>query len=127
MRSKLQRISVVDDEVSVRRAMERLLRSAGMSVATFATSAEFFEDLLTHEVDCVVLDLHMPEESGFSVLARLRASGRNLPVVVITGHDTPESRGRSFQAGANAYLLKPVGEEVLLKTIAEAIEESGGP
>jgi FixJ family two-component response regulator len=117
------RIAVVDDEEPVRKALQRLLRSAGMDVETFPCGLEFVESMRTHQPDCLVLDLHMPQLNGFEVQARLALSGARLPVVVITGHDTPESRARALAGGAAAYLLKPVDEKTLLDAIAAAIAQ----
>ena len=114
-------MAIVDDEESVRRGLDRLIRSAGLDVETFATGAEFLQSLESHSPDCVVLDLHMPHGNGFEVQARLKESKSLVPVVVITGHDTDESRERVMKAGVAAYLLKPVDERILLDTIAAAV------
>jgi FixJ family two-component response regulator len=114
-------VAVVDDEESVRRAMGRLIRSAGIDVETFPSGAEFLQSLESHSPDCVVLDLHMPGLSGFEVQARLKESESRVPIVVITGHDTDESRERVTKAGVAAYLLKPVDEKILLDTISAAV------
>ncbi|MDO9596092.1 MAG: response regulator [Azoarcus sp.] len=118
-------IAVVDDEDSVRKALERLLRSAGMEVETFASGADFLAAGPGLTLDCVVLDLHMPRVSGFEVQRQLAALTHKVSVVVITGHDTPESRARALAGGAFAYLLKPVDEQVLLDAIAAAISSKG--
>lgn len=118
-------IAVVDDEDSVRKALARLLRSAGMDVATFATGGDFLAAVGTNPVDCVVLDLHMPRMSGFEVQLQLDRLGNRAGVVIITGHDTPESRARALTGGAVAYLLKPIDEQVLLDAIAAAIDPTG--
>lgn len=118
------RIAIVDDEESVRRALERLLRSAGMSVETFSTGAEFLDAMATRSVDCLVLDLHMPVVNGFDVQTRLVQSSKWVPIIVMTGHDTPESRIRALAGGAVAYLLKPVDDQVLLGAITKAIADN---
>ncbi len=114
-------IAVVDDEGSVRRALGRLLRSAGLDAETFPSGDEFLETLPDHRPDCIVLDLHMPKVDGFQVQARLARADFRIPVIAITGHDTPESEARALKGGAVAYLRKPVDAETLLGTIAEAI------
>lgn len=119
-------IAVVDDEESVRKALQRLLRSAGMDVETFPSGTEFLDAMQDRQPNCLVLDLHMPGMNGFQVQAQLAQSGTRLPVVVITGHDTPESRARALAGGAAAYLLKPVDERMLLDTIAAAIARRDG-
>jgi FixJ family two-component response regulator len=113
-------VAIVDDEDSVRRALERLLRSAGIDPAVFSSGENFLASLAGRRPDCVVLDLHMPGVTGFDVQARLRASGFQIPVIVITGHDSAESRERVQALGASAYLRKPVGAKVLLEAIERA-------
>lgn len=114
-------IAVVDDEECVRKALERLLRSAGMAAETFPSGAELMAAMPTYQPDCVVLDLHMPKLSGFDVQAQLALLDSRPPVVVITGHDTPESRARAVAGGVAAYLLKPVDDKALLDAIAAAV------
>jgi FixJ family two-component response regulator len=118
-------IALVDDEEPVRRALKRLMVSAGISVESFASGSEFLESLAERRPDCVVLDLHMPGVSGFDVQARLAQSRDPPPVVVITGQDTPESRQRVMDGGAAACLRKPVIDRVLLDAIAAAIRGKG--
>jgi FixJ family two-component response regulator len=119
-------VAIVDDEQSVLRGLDRLIRSAGLDVETFQSGAEFLQSLKSHSPDCVVLDLHMPNVNGFEVQARLKELKSQVPVVVITGHDTDESRERVQKAGVAGYLLKPVDERVLLDTIAAAVAGSSG-
>jgi FixJ family two-component response regulator len=114
-------VAVVDDEEAVRIALRRLLRSASLSVETFSSGAEFLESIKEHQPDCVILDLHMPQVGGFGVQARLAEAGIRLPTVVITGHDTDESRERALAGGAAAYLRKPVDDQALLDAITEAV------
>ncbi len=105
----------------MRRALERLLSSAGLKVKTFGSGDEFLVFVQAHRPDCLILDLHMPQLSGFDVQARLAESNADLPIVMITGHDTPASRERVMAAGALAYFRKPVDGQVLLDVIAEAV------
>jgi|SRR5450755_2256746 len=116
-------VAVVDDEEPVRKAIERLLRSAGMGVETFSSGSEFLDSMNSRQPDCLVLDLHMPDMTGFEVQAHLAQSSTRLPVIVITGHDTSESRARVLASGAAAYLSKPVSDDVLLDAIAATISE----
>jgi FixJ family two-component response regulator len=76
-----------------------------------------------HKPDCVVLDLRMPQMSGFDVQAALQQTHAELPVVVITGDDVPEGRARALRQGARAYLRKPVDDATLLDAIEAAIGE----
>ena len=120
-------IAVVDDDAFVCKALQRLLRSAGLRVETYSSGSEFLKSLSSHAPDCLVLDLHMPEMNGFDVQVQLQRKGVPIPVVVITGHDTPESRVRAMGNGAKAYLCKPVDDKFLLSTIMTAIGGSLAP
>lgn len=114
-------VAVVDDEEPVRRALERLLRSAGIETETFASGGAMLEDLTRCEPDCVILDLHMPGMSGFEVQERLARRAHRIPVVVLTGQDTPESFERATAGGAAAYLRKPVDGGDLLAAVTAAM------
>ena len=114
-------LAVVDDDADVRVALTRLISSAGFAVETFASGAEFLRSVQDHEPDCVVLDLQMPEMSGFDVQGALACGHPGVPVVVMTGYDTPESRLRAVRLGAKVYLPKPVDDEALLAAIGDAI------
>jgi FixJ family two-component response regulator len=121
MRKSKPLIAVVDDEASVRVALQRLIRAAGLDVKTFPSGTEVLEFMQTRQPDCIVLDLHMPGDNGFEVQSRLALAGMQVPVIVITGHDTPESRSRAMAGGAVDYLLKPVDDRILLDAISAAI------
>jgi FixJ family two-component response regulator len=114
-------LAVVDDDADVRVALTRLVSSAGFAVETFASGTEFLRSVQDHEPDCVLLDLHMPEMSGFDVQGALARAHPTVPVVVMTGHDTPESRARAVQLGAKVYLRKPINDAALLVAIGDAI------
>lgn len=120
-------IAIVDDEESVRRALQRLLRSAGIDSTTFSGGEEFLEWLRTHSADCVVLDLHMPRMTGFDVLTGMAVSGTDVPAIIITGHDSPEAYDRAMAARATAYLCKPVNDEVLLDAIHAVVSRKEMP
>jgi FixJ family two-component response regulator len=114
-------VAVVDDEESVRKALKRLLRAAGLEAESYATGQEFLTEAATREPDCVVLDLHMPVMSGSQVLAQIRKMPRRPQVVVITAHDVPEKRDECLAAGACAYLRKPLEDRLLLNAISAAL------
>ena len=120
-------IAIVDDDESVRRALTRLLRSAGLDVESFPSGDEFLESIPTRRPDCVVLDLHMPGLSGFEVQVRLAKSSAPVPVVIITGHDSTETRARALAAQPLAYLRKPVNDQTLLDAIELALTRQPQP
>lgn len=121
MATRTPRIAVVDDDPFVLRGLRRLLRSAGFDVDTYASGAAFLNAGGDDEPDCVVLDLHMPQTTGFEVQAQLVNRGRSTPVIVITGGDNPEAQSRALRQGAKGYFGKPVDGEALLETIEAAI------
>jgi FixJ family two-component response regulator len=111
-------VAIVDDEEPVRKALRRLLRASGLEADTYACGKDFLEASETRRPDCVVLDLHMPDMSGFQVLNEMRAAHRMLPTVVITAYDEPGAREQCLAAGAAAYLRKPLDEKLLLNAIS---------
>jgi FixJ family two-component response regulator len=116
-------VAVVDDDAEVRVALMRLLCSAGFAAEMFASGAEFVDSIDERMPECVVLDLHMPGLSGFDVQQQLRARHPEVPVVVITGHESAEARRRALSLGARAYLAKPIDGEALLLAIGEAVHQ----
>lgn len=121
--SARHRIAVVDDDNSVRKALRRLLRSADLDTEMYGSGSEFLETLQTSVPDCIVLDLQMPEMSGLELQEHLKNRGLSLPVVVVTGHDEPGMQARCLEAGANAYLRKPIDGKALMEAISQAISE----
>ena len=115
-------IAVVDDEEPVRKALKRLLRAAGLEAEGYASGKEFLA--AERRPDCVVLDLHMPVMSGQALLRQIRRISARLPVVVITAHDTTETRDECIAAGAAAYLRKPLDDRLLLNAISVALAKS---
>ena len=117
-------IVVVDDDASIRKAFQRLLHSAGFAVETFPSGIEFMESLKTRRPDCVVLDLHMPLMNGFEVQVQLEQTGASIPTVIVTGHDSSETRERALTGRPAAYLRKPVDDEALLDAIELALSHN---
>jgi FixJ family two-component response regulator len=114
-------VAVLDDEPQMRKALRRLLSTHGLRVEVYESGNDFLAALPSHPADCLVLDLHMPQVSGFDVLAAFKSQHLPTPVVVITGHDEPTTSDRVRRLGASAYLKKPVDESALLSAITSAI------
>jgi FixJ family two-component response regulator len=114
-------IAVVDDEASIRKALTRLLNSAGFTVETFPSGVEFMEFIKTRRADCVVLDLHMSQMNGFEVQTLLKETDNPIPVIIVTGHDSLDTRERAMAGRPAAYLRKPVDDQTLLDAIELAL------
>ena len=117
-------IAVVDDEEPIRKALKRLLRAAGLEAEGYASGQAFLDGAAARRPDCVLLDLHMPNMSGEQVLRQIRRMTGRTPVVVITAHDTPETRDQCLAAGAAAYLRKPLDDRLLLNAISAALSKA---
>lgn len=114
-------VSIIDDDLSVRRALRRLVASAGFSVATFASGREFLDSESLARSHCIVLDIHLGELSGLDVQERLKTMGVQAPVIFITAHDDEATHGRVRRSGAVAYLRKPFEDHALLDAIERAL------
>lgn len=117
-------LAVVDDDAEVRTALTRLVASAGFDVETFASGTAFLRSVEDHEPDCVLLDLHMAGINGFDVQRAMAPAHATVPIIVITGHDSAESRTRALRSGAKGYLCKPIDEETLLAAIGAALADT---
>jgi FixJ family two-component response regulator len=129
-------IAVVDDDESVCRAMERLVRSLGMTAETYASSEDFvnqIDSLPFFHLDCVILDVQMPGLNGVEVQTRIRRVHKDMPVIFITAHDDRAAREQALAGGALAFLRKPCNDALLIRTLDVALgrresdEKAGGP
>lgn len=119
-------IAIVDDEEVVRRALLRLLRSARYRAEAFESGASFLESLSRGVPSCVILDLQMPEMTGFELQQRLRQLAVRLPVIVITAYDEVDTRQRCLALGAGWYFRKPLEGDDLLEAIRLAVDSPAG-
>jgi len=119
-------IAVVDDDTSVVRSLARMLRLDGYEVATFGAAQDFLGAVPTLLPQCLVLDVHMPEMTGFELQERLTAQGYCTPVILITAHDSSWARARARQGGSFGLLVKPFDPQALLGAIAAALGPSHG-
>ncbi len=117
-------VAIVDDDSDFVTALRRLLKSAGFLVHAFDSGKEFLDSASGAELDCVLLDVHMPEISGFAVAQRLAARSSTVPLIFMTANDNESNRCLATEHGAAGYLRKPAGENEILSAIRKAIIES---
>jgi FixJ family two-component response regulator len=115
-------IAVVDDDPSVRKGLQRLIRSLGWKAETFPSAQEFLDHPRTEPPSCLVLDLQLPGLSGLDLQKRMAEVGLEIPIVFLTGHGNIPASVQAMKAGAVEFLTKPVDEQDLLRAIQEAIE-----
>jgi len=115
-------VFLVDDDLSILRALTRLLRVGGHQVSAFRSPRDFLAQHDAAVPGCVVLDLAMPGLNGLELQAALAAAGSQRPIVFISGHGDVPSSVRAMKAGAVDFLTKPVSQENLLAAIQRAIE-----
>ena len=115
-------VFLVDDDASVRRALARLIKSAGHSVQTFASAREFLDSQAGgDEAACLVLDVRMPGVTGMDLQRELQTLHRDVPIVFITGHGDIPMSVKAMKAGAVDFLPKPVKDTDLLRAIEQAL------
>jgi FixJ family two-component response regulator len=115
-------VAIVDDEKIVRRAIGRLVMSAGLRSETFPSAEEFLRCYAGCRPDCLILDLRLPGMSGLELQQRLVADHNQTPIIFVSAHDDPESRAFALNAGAVAFFGKPFKDDALLEAIHTAIE-----
>lgn len=114
-------VFVVDDDESVRDALQRLVRSAGLSVEAFASAEEFLNRPRAEAPSCLLLDVRLPQLSGLDVQRRMTEAHNEIPIVFITGHGDIPTTVRAMKAGAIEFLTKPLVDHDVLESIRQAI------
>jgi FixJ family two-component response regulator len=114
-------IYVVDDDLSIRRGMERLIRSTGMDVKVFSSAKDFLKFKYREHNSCMVVDIRLEGKNGLGLQEDLHALGSNLPIIFITGFDSAETRSQAKKAGAAGYFRKPIDDQALMDSIHWAL------
>ena len=117
-------VFIVDDDSSVRRSLQRLIQSVGLTAKSYASAREFLQSGHGEETGCLVLDMRMPEVSGLELQEKMTKAGILLPIIFISGHSTVPMSVRAMKAGALDFLQKPFDEQDLLEAIYRAIDRS---
>ena len=114
-------VSIVDDDVSLRRSLRNLLTSVGFRVETFPSAEDFLRSVQRETTACLVLDLRMAGMNGLDLLRHLAVTGSRIPVVILTAHGDDETRQRALEGGAVAFLGKPFRADDLLGAVRTAL------
>ena len=115
-------VFVIDDDESIREALNSLIRSVGLNVATFASAQEFLQSKRPDVPACLILDVRMPGLSGLDLQRDLAEANIHIPIIFITGHGDIPMSVRAMKAGAVEFLTKPFRDQDLLDAIQQALE-----
>jgi len=117
-------VFIVDDDGSVRRSAERLVRSLGMRAESFASPQDLLNSGRAAEAACLILDVRIPNMDGLELQRRLSEAEQCIPVIFFSARATKEEEDRALGSGAVAFLRKPVGKDALLRVIRRALESA---
>ena len=115
-------VSIVDDDFSVGRSTQRLLRSSGFRAAAFTSAEDFLQSGRVRETDCLLLDVRMPGMNGLELQRRLGETDRQIPIIFLSARASEEEERRALRAGAADFLRKPVSKEKLMQAILATFE-----
>jgi FixJ family two-component response regulator len=119
---KKKMVAVIDDDDSYRVAVQRLLKSAGLSVQSFASAEDFLSSGRQHETGCLIADIRMPGMSGLDLQAKLNSDHYPIPTIFMTAHGDEKMRLQAMRAGAVKFLTKPFDGEALLEAVRVALD-----
>ena len=122
MREAESIVFIIDDDSLYRASTERLIRSAGFSVESFQSAADFLNSRRPNVPSCLVLDVRLPGSSGLDLQRELAEAGVHLPIIFVTGHGDIPMSVQAMKAGAVEFLTKPFRDQTLLDAIRQAIE-----
>lgn len=115
-------VAVVEDDASYRAAVQRLLKSAGLPVRSFASAEDFLKSGQQQETGCLIADIQMPGMSGLDLQAKLNAEHCPIPIIFITAHGDEEMRLQAMRGGAVKFLAKPFDGAILLESVRVALQ-----
>jgi FixJ family two-component response regulator len=117
-------IAIVDDDDSLRKSLDNLLRSVGWRTQGFASAEAFLSANHIPDTTCLILDVRMPGMSGLELQRQLGAANWPIPIIFVTAHADDDARAQALAAGAVDFLTKPFREEDLLNAIDAALKRS---
>jgi FixJ family two-component response regulator len=120
--AKTKLVAILDDDDSMRSALQGLLKAVGMRAQAFASAEEFLKSGQQHETACLIADIRMPGMSGLELQSQLNAEHCRIPTIFITAHGDAKMRLQALRAGAVEFLSKPFDDEVLLESVRAALE-----
>jgi FixJ family two-component response regulator len=115
-------VAVVDDDESFRSALQRLMKSAGFLVRSFASAEDFLKSGQQHDTGCLIADIRMPGMSGLDLQAKLNADHCPIPTIFITAHGDEKMRLQAMRGGAVKFLAKPFDDAILLESVRTALK-----
>ena len=115
-------VAIVDDDESVRSALQGLMKAEGLPALSFASAEEFLGSGQQHDTACLIADIRMPGMSGLELQAKLNADHCRIPMIFITAHGDAKMRMQALRAGAVEFLAKPFDDEALIDSVRAALE-----
>jgi FixJ family two-component response regulator len=115
-------VAVIEDDQSYRVAVQRLLKSAGLSVQSFGSAEAFLNSGQQHETGCLISDIRMPGMSGLELQSKLNSDHCRIPTIFITAHGDEKMRLQAMRGGAVKFLAKPFDGETLLEAVRVALK-----
>ncbi|HXN22384.1 MAG TPA: response regulator, partial [Candidatus Dormibacteraeota bacterium] len=122
MERKTQLVAIVDDDDSMRSALQGLLKAVGLPAQAFGSAEEFLNSGQQYKAACLIADIRMPGMSGLELQAKLNAERCKIPIIFITAHGDAKMRMQALRAGAVEFLAKPFDDEALLESVRGALE-----
>jgi FixJ family two-component response regulator len=119
-RAKL--VAIVDDDDSVRSALQGLMKAVGLPARAFASAEEFLDSREQNETGCLIADIRMPGMSGLELQAKLNADNFRIPIIFITAHGDEKMRMQALRAGAVEFVAKPFDDDALVASVRAALE-----
>ena len=115
-------VAIVDDDDSMRGALQGMLKAVGYPAQAFASAEEFLKSGQQRQTSCLIADIRMPRMSGLELQAHLNEERCKIPIIFITAHGDAKMRIQALRAGAVEFLSKPFDEEILLESVRAALE-----
>lgn len=122
IQGKTKLVAIVDDDDSVRSALQGLLKAVGLPALAFASAEEFMLSDQHRQTSCLIADIRMPGMSGLELQAKLNSERCRIPIIFITAHGDAKMRVQALRAGAVEFLAKPFDDEALLECVRAALE-----